>query len=174
MAHFCTTRHTRSCSYPSHHLAFELTLDEYLTNHLSDDETCKVLPCLDVYAGLHSKNQVITLDQRILALALTPIPPERTYLALGLEGSANKLGAGIIKHDTDGSMTVLSNVRHTYITPPGEGFLPRDTAQHHRQWALKVIGEAVENAGVSMHDLDCICFTKGEPVLNPGTGIVRH
>lgn len=62
-------------------------------------------------------------------------------------------------------MTVLSNVRHTYITPPGEGFLPRDTAQHHRQWALKVIGDAVENAGVSMHDLDCICFTKGRSIL---------
>ncbi|TFY59890.1 hypothetical protein EVG20_g7622 [Dentipellis fragilis] len=91
--------------------------------------------------------------------------PERPYLALGLEGSANKLGAGIIKHDVDGSTSVLSNVRHTYITPPGEGFLPRDTAQHHREWALKVINDAVKKAGISMHDLDCICFTKG-----PGMG----
>ncbi|KAI0257593.1 O-sialoglycoprotein endopeptidase [Lactifluus subvellereus] len=71
--------------------------------------------------------------------------PERSYLALGLEGSANKLGAGIIRHELDGSSTVLSNVRHTYITPPGEGFLPRDTAAHHRQWALKVIEDAVAN-----------------------------
>ncbi|TFY83772.1 hypothetical protein EWM64_g239 [Hericium alpestre] len=91
--------------------------------------------------------------------------PARTYLALGLEGSANKLGAGIIKHDVDGSVTVLSNVRHTYITPPGEGFLPRDTAQHHREWALKVINDAVKKAGISLHDLDCICYTKG-----PGMG----
>lgn len=37
-------------------------------------------------------------------------------IALGFEGSANKLGIGIIK---DGE--VLSNPRETYITPPGEG-----------------------------------------------------
>ncbi|KAH7931119.1 peptidase M22 glycoprotease [Leucogyrophana mollusca] len=91
--------------------------------------------------------------------------PDRPYLALGLEGSANKLGAGIIRHDKDGSTSVLSNVRHTYITPPGEGFLPRDTAQHHKEWALTVVQEAITKAGVSMHDLDCICYTKG-----PGMG----
>ncbi|TFK57151.1 peptidase M22, glycoprotease [Heliocybe sulcata] len=91
--------------------------------------------------------------------------PDRPYYALGLEGSANKLGAGVIKHDVDGSSTVLSNVRHTHMTPPGEGFLPRDTAQHHRTWALKVIEDAVKQAGISMHDVDCICYTKG-----PGMG----
>lgn len=37
-------------------------------------------------------------------------------IAIGFEGSANKLGIGIIKDDE-----ILSNVRHTYITPPGEG-----------------------------------------------------
>jgi N6-L-threonylcarbamoyladenine synthase len=94
---------------------------------------------------------------------------ERPYLALGLEGSANKLGAGIIRHETDGSSTLLSNVRHTYVTPPGEGFLPRDTAIHHRQWALKVIEDAIAKSGIKMHDLACICYTKGQsrsyPVL---------
>lgn len=60
---------------------------------------------------------------------------------------------------------MLSNVRHTYITPPGEGFQPRDTAQHHRDWALKVIGDAMRKAGVTFRKLDCICFTKG-----PGMG----
>ncbi|KAG0708986.1 glycoprotease family-domain-containing protein [Suillus ampliporus] len=91
--------------------------------------------------------------------------PNRPYIALGLEGSANKLGAGVIKHDVDGSTEVLSNIRHTYITPPGEGFLPRDTAQHHREWALTVIKDAVAKANITMHDLDCICYTKG-----PGMG----
>ncbi|THV04830.1 O-sialoglyco protein endopeptidase [Dendrothele bispora CBS 962.96] len=96
----------------------------------------------------------------------TPLKnPDRPYLALGLEGSANKLGAGIIKHLEDGSTSVLSNVRHTYITPPGEGFQPRDTALHHREWALKVISDCLSKAGVSIHDVDCICFTKG-----PGMG----
>ncbi|KAJ7110088.1 O-sialoglycoprotein endopeptidase [Mycena epipterygia] len=93
------------------------------------------------------------------------INPDRPYLALGLEGSANKFGAGVIKHFEDGSTSVLSNIRHTYITPPGEGFQPRDTALHHREWALKVINDCLAKANVSMHDLDCICYTKG-----PGMG----
>ena len=52
-------------------------------------------------------------------------------LCLGLEGSANKLGIGVV---CDGK--VLSNVRHTYVAPPGQGFLPRDTAIHHQQHIL--------------------------------------
>ncbi|TFK76983.1 peptidase M22, glycoprotease [Pluteus cervinus] len=97
------------------------------------------------------------------------IPPElstgRTYFALGLEGSANKLGAGVIKHLLDGTSVVLSNLRHTYITPPGEGFQPRDTALHHREWAIRLIDDSLKKAGISVHDLDCICYTKG-----PGMG----
>ncbi|KAF8342577.1 peptidase M22 glycoprotease [Cantharellus anzutake] len=92
-------------------------------------------------------------------------PPQKPLLALGLEGSANKLGSGIVQHLPDGTTNILSNVRHTYITPPGEGFLPRDTAVHHREWATTVIKDSVEKAGVRMGDLDCICFTKG-----PGMG----
>jgi len=94
--------------------------------------------------------------------------PGKRLLCLGLEGSANKLGAGIISHSPApaGSrratkVMVLSNVRHTYITPPGEGFLPSDTARHHREWVVKVIEEAVKKAGVRMSDLDVIAFTKG-------------
>lgn len=41
-------------------------------------------------------------------------------IAIGFEGSANKLGVGIIR-----DQQVLSNVRHTYVTPPGEGNLKR-------------------------------------------------
>ncbi|KAH9486807.1 putative tRNA threonylcarbamoyladenosine biosynthesis protein kae1 [Psilocybe cubensis] len=96
----------------------------------------------------------------------TPLKnPERPVLALGLEGSANKLGAGVIRHSPDGSSTVLSNVRHTYITPPGEGFQPRDTALHHREWIFKVIGDCLTDAAITLTDLDCICYTKG-----PGMG----
>ena len=105
-------------------------------------------------------------------LIIAYISPAKAYVALGLEGSANKLGAGVIKHNIDGSMQVLSNVRHTYITPPGEGFLPRDTAQHHREWALTVIKDAVVKANITIHDLDCICYTKGR--LHPlGSVLVK-
>ena len=49
-------------------------------------------------------------------------------LAMGFEGSANKMGVGVVRLDG----TILSNPRHTFITPPGQGFLPRETAQHHQ------------------------------------------
>jgi len=114
-------------------------------------------------------------DPRPLSV-LFPLTPARRLLCLGIEGSANKLGAGVICHEpTDGAtrVSVLSNVRHTYITPPGEGFLPSDTARHHREWAVRIIREAVRHAGVRMSDIDVIAFTKGEfpeevGVLSPG------
>lgn len=81
-------------------------------------------------------------------------------IAIGFEGSANKLGIGIIK---DG--VVLSNPRHTYISPPGQGFLPRDTAKHHQDWALQILQQALDEANVNPDQIDCVCFTKG-----PGMG----
>lgn len=44
-------------------------------------------------------------------------------LAIGLEGSANKLGVGIVREDG----TILANVRHTFITPPGAPMCTRNS-----------------------------------------------
>ncbi|XP_048477167.1 tRNA N6-adenosine threonylcarbamoyltransferase, partial [Rhincodon typus] len=81
-------------------------------------------------------------------------------IVIGFEGSANKIGVGIVR---DG--LVLSNPRRTYITPPGQGFLPRDTAKHHRDCVLDVTREALEEADVKPEEIDCIAYTKG-----PGMG----
>uniref|UniRef100_A0A3Q3BFJ6 N(6)-L-threonylcarbamoyladenine synthase n=1 Tax=Kryptolebias marmoratus TaxID=37003 RepID=A0A3Q3BFJ6_KRYMA len=81
-------------------------------------------------------------------------------VVIGFEGSANKIGIGIIK---DGE--VLSNPRRTYITPPGQGFMPSDTARHHRAVVLTVLQEALEQAGLKPADVDCVAYTKG-----PGMG----
>lgn len=81
-------------------------------------------------------------------------------IAIGFEGSANKLGVGIVR---DGE--VLSNPRVTYITPPGEGFLPRDTARHHQEHVLDVLQKSLDEAKVSPQDIDVVCYTKG-----PGIG----
>lgn len=96
---------------------------------------------------------------------------EGGYIAIGLEGSANKLGVGVIRQPFDNGPTeILSNIRDTYITPPGEGFLPRDTARHHKNWCVRLIKRALEEANVDPHtDLDAICFTKG-----PGMGAPLH
>ncbi|CAH2265707.1 probable tRNA N6-adenosine threonylcarbamoyltransferase [Pararge aegeria] len=81
-------------------------------------------------------------------------------IAIGFEGSANKLGIGIVK---DGE--ILSNCRRTYITPPGEGFLPRETAEHHQQNIHEVLKEALDQSGIKPQDIDVVCYTKG-----PGMG----
>ncbi|KAL8176476.1 UNVERIFIED_CONTAM: hypothetical protein K2H54_035320 [Gekko kuhli] len=81
-------------------------------------------------------------------------------VVIGFEGSANKIGVGIVR---DGE--VLSNPRRTYVTPPGQGFLPSDTARHHRSCILDVLQEALSEAGVKPSDIDAVAFTKG-----PGMG----
>ncbi|KAG4429650.1 putative tRNA threonylcarbamoyladenosine biosynthesis protein kae1 [Cadophora sp. M221] len=87
-------------------------------------------------------------------------------IAIGLEGSANKLGVGVISHPPNGKPAqILSNIRHTFVSPPGEGFLPKDTAKHHRSWVVKLVKQAMSQAGVTIKDVDCICYTKG-----PGMG----
>uniref|UniRef100_A0A4W5KJH5 N(6)-L-threonylcarbamoyladenine synthase n=1 Tax=Hucho hucho TaxID=62062 RepID=A0A4W5KJH5_9TELE len=81
-------------------------------------------------------------------------------VVIGFEGSANKIGVGIVRNGE-----VLSNPRRTYITPPGQGFLPSETARHHRSVILTVLKEALEEAGLKPADIDCVAYTKG-----PGMG----
>ncbi|ESL05701.1 O-sialoglycoprotein endopeptidase [Trypanosoma rangeli SC58] len=85
----------------------------------------------------------------------------RRTLALGIEGSANKIGVGIV----DAAGNVLSNERETYITPAGTGFLPRETAQHHTTHILRLVQAALTAAQVRPSDISVICYTKG-----PGMG----
>ena len=80
---------------------------------------------------------------------------------MGIEGSANKIGIGII----DSSHKIIANPRKTFITPPGTGFLPKETADHHRSQVLKLIQEALSIAKITMKDIELICYTKG-----PGMG----
>ena len=89
-------------------------------------------------------------------------------ISLGLEGSANKIGVGLISHPDppdSGPARVLANVRHTFVSPPGEGFLPKDTAKHHRTWVARLVKQALNESNVRVEDVNCICYTKG-----PGMG----
>ncbi|DBA99386.1 hypothetical protein WJX82_002319 [Trebouxia sp. C0006] len=82
-------------------------------------------------------------------------------LVLGIEGSANKIGVGIVSDDG----VILANPRHTYITPPGQGFLPRETAIHHQEHILDLVKEALQIAGIKAAEISCVAYTKG-----PGMG----
>lgn len=83
-------------------------------------------------------------------------------VAIGLEGSANKIGVGILR---DGQ--ILANIRRTYNPPPGQGFLPKDTARHHREQVLPLVRQALDAAGLTPADIDCVCFTQGPGMAAP-------
>lgn len=87
--------------------------------------------------------------------------PKEKFYVLGIEGSANKIGVGIVD-ETD---EILSNPRETFITPPGTGFLPRETAEHHRSQVHRLIQLALDEAKLKMTDINLIAYTKG-----PGMG----
>jgi hypothetical protein len=61
--------------------------------------------------------------------------------------------------------TTKTNNKTSYITPPGTGFLPRETALHHQEWVLPLVEQALEEAGVAPSQVDVIAYTKG-----PGMG----
>ena len=85
--------------------------------------------------------------------------------AIGLEGSANKLGVGLIHHPPNAPATILSNIRHTYVSPPGAGFLPKDVAQHHRRHVVSLAKAVLTESRIPISKIDCICYTRG-----PGMG----
>ncbi|CAH0053399.1 unnamed protein product [Clonostachys solani] len=96
--------------------------------------------------------------------------PKESWIAIGCEGSANKLGIGVILH-TPTKTTILSNLRHTFVSPPGTGFLPKDTAAHHRSHFVSLVRAALAEAAVSPADVDCVCFTQGPGMGAPLTSV---
>ncbi|ELP88187.1 O-sialoglycoprotein endopeptidase, putative [Entamoeba invadens IP1] len=82
---------------------------------------------------------------------------------LGLEGSANKLGVGIVTSTGE----VLSNIRDSYYAPIGQGFLPRQLAEHHRTHIIRLIKEALTKAKLQKEDIDLIAYTKGPGIAAP-------
>eukprot|EP01084_Bolivina_argentea_P046248 85171_1 len=82
-------------------------------------------------------------------------------IIMGFEGSANKIGIGIV----DDKGNVLSNPRKTFITPPGQGFKPNETAQHHRKEILGLIQQALKESKLKVSQIDGLAYTKG-----PGMG----
>ena len=42
-----------------------------------------------------------------------------------------------------------------------KGFLPRDTAKHHRQCVLEVLRSALSEANITPQEIDAVSYTKG-------------
>ncbi len=70
-------------------------------------------------------------------------------ICMGIEGSANKIGVGILNEKGD----IFANPRYTFVTPPGTGFLPSETADHHRHKILELIEKALTEANMTFKDI---------------------
>lgn len=82
---------------------------------------------------------------------------------LGLESSANKVGVGIVSEDG----TIFANVRKTFSAPPGEGFRPSETADHHRAHIVGLVKEALAVAKMTPKDITAIAYTMGPGMGSP-------
>lgn len=107
-----------------------------------------------------------------------PIPPlhgkkyrvneKGQTVVLGIEGSANKVGVGVLIYDpSNNSYCTLSNPRKTYIPPTGHGFLPKETSWHHQAHIIPLVRAALSEAfpNESNPVISAVAFTKG-----PGMG----
>ena len=112
------------------------------------------------------------------AIENLPIPPPAYRIldpsgctcVLGIEGSANKVGVGVVRYDpSKDTYEILSNPRKTYVAPQGHGFLPRETSRHHQAHVVALVRAALVEAFPEekrpQDRLVAICFTKG-----PGMG----
>ncbi|MBQ6345458.1 MAG: bifunctional N(6)-L-threonylcarbamoyladenine synthase/serine/threonine protein kinase [Methanobrevibacter sp.] len=87
-------------------------------------------------------------------------------ISLGIEGTAEKTGVGIV--DSDGNILALAGKQ---LFPEEGGIHPRLAAEHHAKWIPKLIPEALAQADISYDDIDLISFSQG-PGLGPALRIV--
>lgn len=86
-------------------------------------------------------------------------------IALGIEGTAHTLGIGIVTEDK-----VLANVMDTLTTERG-GIHPKEAAEHHAKLMKFLLKRALQEAEISIEDVDVIAFSQG-PGLGPCLRVV--
>jgi universal protein Kae1 len=80
---------------------------------------------------------------------------------LGIEGTAHTISIGIV----DENCKVLA-LESKMISPEVGGIHPREAANHHAQYAVPLIKQALEKAKIKPQDLGLISFSQG-PGLGP-------
>ncbi|CAB3401240.1 unnamed protein product [Caenorhabditis bovis] len=145
----------------------EIFLFNTLTNALATCPHCRKFSSVGTFARRRSillfiLAAILAIFSVLVTIMTKPLPVLAMTCILGIEGSANKIGVGIIRNGQ-----VLSNPRSTFNAPPGEGFRPTETAIHHRQQVLRLICDAliISNIHDPGTEIDGIAYTKG-----PGMG----
>ena len=82
-------------------------------------------------------------------------------ICIGLEGTAEKTGVGIV----DSSGEILASVGKSLI-PESGGIHPREAAEHHANNIVPLLKEALVESGLELKDMDLVAFSRG-PGLGP-------
>ena len=96
-------------------------------------------------------------------------------LGLGIESTAHTFSCAIIeKKGKKGK--ILSDIKKIYRPESGEGIHPREASRHHIEHGSSVLSECLNDAKVSIKDLDIISYAAGPglgPCLRVGAVVAR-
>lgn len=96
-------------------------------------------------------------------------------ICLGVESTAHTFSCAVLeKNGKKGK--ILSDVRKIYRPPDGEGIHPREASRHHVENSAQVLSESLQNANVSISDLDMVAYAAGPglgPCLRVGAVVAR-
>ena len=96
-------------------------------------------------------------------------------LGLGIESTAHTFSCAIIEKKGKKG-TILSDVRKIFRPEAGQGIHPREASRHHIEHSSSVLSECLQDADVSVQDLDMISYAAGPglgPCLRVGAVVAR-
>ena len=93
-------------------------------------------------------------------------------IVLGIESTAHTFGIGIVENEK-----IIADARAVFKTEPGKGYVPRELAEHHAKHAKQVLQNALNQAKLSMKEVDVIAFSQGMGIPNSlrvGASLARY
>jgi N6-L-threonylcarbamoyladenine synthase len=96
-------------------------------------------------------------------------------IGLGIESTAHTFSCAVIEK-TGNEGKILSDIRKIYRPEDGEGIHPREASRHHIENSSTVLSECLQEAKISIKDLDIISYAAGPglgPCLRVGAVVAR-
>ena len=98
-------------------------------------------------------------------------------MCLGVESTAHTFGCSIVESSYKGKNgKILSEIRSIYKPSEGSGIHPREASRHHSETCASILKQTLENAKVSVRDVDVIAYSAGPglgPCLKVGAVVAR-
>jgi len=91
---------------------------------------------------------------------------------LGVESTAHTFSVSVVSSEGE----ILSDAKNVYKPAAGSGIHPFEASQSHLKTAGKVLGEAVDESGIALHQLEAVCYSMGPglgPCLRVGAVVAR-